>query len=69
MKPGPARIFAFFAPDRRDIGSTGLRMLPATVPVSAYAISNRPSVYGYGSGVRPMSPAMNTATTQNSSMP
>jgi hypothetical protein len=35
-----------------DTGSTGLRMLPGTVPVSAYTISNRPSVYGYGSGVR-----------------
>jgi hypothetical protein len=35
-----------------DSGSTGLRMLPGAAPDSAYAASNQPSVYGYGSGVR-----------------
>lgn len=36
-----------------DTGSTGLRILPRTIPDSAFAsISAQPSVYGYGSGVR-----------------
>ena len=35
-----------------DTGSTGLRMLPGAFPDSAYTLTNQPSVYGYGSGVR-----------------
>ena len=36
-----------------DTGSTGLRILPETIPDSGFAsISDKPSVYGYGSGVR-----------------
>jgi hypothetical protein len=35
-----------------DTGSTGLRMLPGAFPDSAYTVSDKPSVYGYGSGVR-----------------
>jgi hypothetical protein len=34
-----------------DTGSTGLRILQAAVPASAYAVTDRPSAYGYGSGV------------------
>ena len=36
-----------------DTGSTGLRILSRAIPDSAFAsISEQPSVYGYGSGVR-----------------
>src|SRR4051794_27744921 len=36
-----------------DTGSVGLRILSDVVPDKAFAsISNTPSVYGYGSGVR-----------------
>jgi hypothetical protein len=36
-----------------DTGSTGLRILPDTLPDSAFtSISGNPDIYGYGSGVR-----------------
>ena len=35
-----------------DTGSSGLRILPDTIPDSAYSVSDQASVYGYGSGVR-----------------
>lgn len=35
-----------------DTGSSGLRILEATVPAARYVASDQPSIYGYGSGVR-----------------
>jgi hypothetical protein len=35
-----------------DTGSTGLRVLRAAVSALAYSISEQPSIYGFGSGVR-----------------
>jgi hypothetical protein len=46
-----------------DTGSSGLRVLPDTIPDSAYSVSDQASVYGYGSGVRLKGVTVNAVVT------